>query len=239
MPSKKEEKNKQEVKPKFFSSLKKLFFHPKKFLDDVEKDKDYSKIMFFYVKASILAAIVSFICSLVILSSQNSLAISGVFSLLLNSIVSIGLAFLIPFIISFITHVGVWIFKGKQGYFNTYKATAYSITIVLIYGILSTIIISITGITNPVSITQEQLTLNPELIFQETGYVASLVISLIILLVSLIHSLAVQIMGIAKFQKMSKLKAFFAIIIMPLILTIIGLTVMSYIIKQLIATAAV
>jgi hypothetical protein len=222
---------------KFTASLKKLFFHPKKFFDSVEKDRNYSKIMFFYVKASVIAAIVSLVCSLILLSFQNKLAGAGVFSLITSAVIGVGMAFLIPFIASFIVHIGVWIFRGKQGYFNTYKVIAYSLAIALIYGIFSTIIVSIIGITNPVSISQESLAANPALIFQEKGYIASIAVSLIIFLVSLIHSLAVQVIGISRFQKMSKLRAFFAIIIIPLVLLIIGISIIINYINQLAASA--
>lgn len=218
---------------KFTASLKKLFFHPKKFFDSVEKDKDYSKIMFFYVKMTIISVVISFICSLIILSVQNKLM--GVFSLITSGIFNIGIAFAIPFIVSFIVQIGVWIFRGKQGYFNTYKAVTYPLAIILIYGILSTLIASIIGLANPVSITQDQLTSNPELILQEQGFIASMIVSIIIFLVSLIHSLCVQVIGVARFQKRSKLRAFLAIIIIPLVLIIIGILVMSYMVKQLIA----
>ncbi len=213
---------------KFLPSLKKLFFHPTKFFSSVEKDKDYSKVMFFYVKMTVVATIVSFVCSLILLSVQNKIAGAGIFNLLTSGIVSIGFAFLIPFIISFIVHIGVLIFKGRKGYFSTYKSITYPLTITLIYGIFSTIIVNIIGITSPVSISQEQLTTNPELILQEPGFIASMVIAFIILLISLIHSLTVQVIGIAKFQKMSKLRAFFAIIVIPLILIIIGIIFLYY-----------
>lgn len=223
-------------KESYLSRVKKILFQPSSFFKSVEQDTDYSKIMFFYVKMAIAAAIVSLICSLIVLSVQNNLAGAGILSLIINGIISIGLAFLVPFVASFIVQIGVWIFRGKQGYYNTYKAVTYPLTIVLIYGILSTIIVSIIGIALPSSLTQDQLTSNPALIFQETGFLVSLIVALGILLISLIHTLCIQVVGVARFQKMSKLRAFFSIILIPLIIIIIVFIILFSLAKQLAAT---
>ncbi|MFH1710947.1 MAG: YIP1 family protein [Nanoarchaeota archaeon] len=218
----------------YLSNLKKLFFHPKQFFKSVEKDKDYSKIMFFYVKIIIISSIIGIIASAIILGIQNSLTFLGIVGLITNSIVSIGLAFLVPFVIAGIVHLGVLIFRGKQGYYNTYKPIAYSLAIVAVYSIISTIVSAILSIINPVN---NLSTTDPLLLLQNPNVIAVMAVTFTILIISLIHSLIVQVIGISKFQKISRLKAFAAIILVTLVLVIIVVLIMAFVMSQLAALA--
>jgi len=220
----------------YTSNLKKLFFHPKQFFNSVEKDKDYSSIMFFYVKIIIISSIVGIISSSVILGIQNTLTVLGVIGLITNAAVSIGLSFLVPFILAGIIHLGVMVFRGKQRFYNTYKPMTYSLAIVAIYSIISTVISTILSIINPVN---NLSTTDPLLILQNPNVIAVMAVSFTILTISLIHSLIVQVIGISKFQKISKLRAFLAIVLVMIILAIIVILIMGFIISQIIALPAV
>lgn len=212
---------------KFTSRLKKLFFHPKKFFDSVEKDKDYSKIIFFYVKIVVFSAVLSLIFSLI----NSGISAVTIFNTVTILITNIGLAFLIPFVAAGITHLGVLIFRGRQKYFNTYKPVAYTLAIASVYSILSSVINFIVTLASPVDITA--LSANPELMLQNQTVIISLIVFLVIFLISFIHVLIAQVIGISKFQKISKLRAFFAVILIPLIILILAIILVAYAINNL------
>ncbi|MBU3913494.1 MAG: YIP1 family protein [Nanoarchaeota archaeon] len=217
----------------YLSELKKLFFHPKQFFSSVDKDKDYSKIMFFYVKIAIISAILSIIVSLIVLIIQNNLTLLDSISLVINAAIGIGMAFLIPFIIAALVHLGVLIFRGRQGYYNTYKPITYSLVIAAVYGVILTAISAILSMLTPIS--QVDMT-DPTLLLQNKNILISIAITLTILTLSFIHSLVVQVIGVSKFQKMSKIRAFFSIILIPIIIAILVLIIGSYIFSILSAS---
>ena len=200
---------------RYLSKAKKLLFHPSQFYKSIEPDKAYSKAMFFYVNTIIISVVISIIASLIVSSITGTLTASSFFSSIAGYIMNIGLAFLIPFVAAGITHLGVLMFRGKQGYQNSYKIVAYSFAIMGIYGMLSTIVLNIVALIAPITAT------DPALMIQDPNFIKSMIVFGIIALISIIHSLAFQVGGISKFQKMSKLRAFFAIIIIPLILFIL------------------
>lgn len=215
---------------KILSSLNNLFFHPKRFFKSVEGDKNYSKAMFFYVKVVIITTIINFILTIVILAAQKQLTIPPILYNILISIINIGIAFLIPFILTAITHLGVLIFRGKQKYFNTYKAVAYTPAIVLIYSLLSTIIYVIVNFIHPITLADtSQMTAEAAVqIFQDKSFLSLMVFTTVLLFASLIHSLLIQVIGISKFQKMSKLRAFLSAVIIPLILFIVYIIILVW-----------
>lgn len=218
---------KEQVLPK----LKKLFFHPKAFFSEVEKEKNYSSSLFFYAKLSIAAAIIGLLLSiitLIIKGVNGSLAIS-IANLLTSLIFSIGAAFAIPFIAAGITHLAVLVFGGRQGFFNTYKPITYALSITIIYSLIIQIISWIFSIIDSsLAIATE----NPELLLQNQGFIAMMIIYLIVMTISTIHMIYTGTLGLSKFQKMGKLKAFISIIIIPLIITIITLGLIFYVFTQ-------
>jgi len=217
-------------KMSYLSNLKKLYFHPSHFFSSVEKDRDYSKIMFFYVKIIILSSILTLLSSAILLTIKKSFTAQGFISLIFDSVISIGLAFLVPFVMAGIIHLGVLIFRGKQGYYNTYKPVAYSLVIVAVYSIISTVLTSILSIIYPTSqlpsMTADS-TAYFQTLLQDSNFVLLLAVAFTILVISFIHSLIVQVVGISKFQKISKLKSFLSVIIVSIIIIILTIIVMS------------
>jgi len=220
----------------YLSHLKKLYFHPSKFFASVEKDKDYSKIMFFYVKMIIISSIITILSSAIILTIRKSFILKEFISIIFDSAVSIGLAFLVPFVMAGIIHLGVLIFRGKQGYYNTYKPIAYSLVVVAIYSIISTIVTSILSVIYPAN-QLPSMTADPSIYFQtllqDKNFILLLAVAFTILVISFVHSLIVQIIGISKFQKISKLKAFLSIILISVILIMLVILVMTLIIRYI------
>jgi len=205
----------------YFSRLKFLFFHPKRFFNSipVKKESRYAKIIFFYVIIAsaviLLNLIFSIINSIVTLGGQE-LVLSLIWSVF-TAFMNLGLAFIIPFFTSAIIHLGVLIFRGKQGYFNTYKPAVYSSAIGQVYNLVIGFLFGIIFLFFLRNIDLQDPTVlasNPLLLYIGIGYLA-------IFLISFIHILYSCIIGVAKFQKMTKLRAFFSVIIIPLIILIL------------------
>lgn len=210
--------------------LKKLFFHPKSFFSEVEKEKSYSPAMFFYVKLSLIAIILELVLTLAIMLIQQSATLIGIVNVIISSIINIGFAFVIPFVAAAIVYLGVLIFRGKQGFFNTYKPITYALAVGIIYNIIVIIVSAITAIVNSSYAESLATITSPEMLWQNTGFVISMIIYGIVMLISLIHMIYTATTGLSKFQKISKLKSFFSIIIIPLaiIIVIILLIILGY-----------
>jgi hypothetical protein len=206
--------------------MRNLFFHPKKFLDSIEGEKNYSKIMFFYVKITLAALIIDFILSIVTIVLRNSgiAIVQLIGQTLLREILSLGLAFISPFVLAAIVHLGVLILRGKQKYFNTYKPIAYAAAISVVYSIIANAVTWLISMIN--SSTFDPSNLTPELLFQNTGFIAAMAIYGIITLIGIINVFYVSTQGVSKFQKISKLRAFLAIIFIPLITLIIAIVLL-------------
>ncbi|HLC65390.1 MAG TPA: YIP1 family protein [Candidatus Nanoarchaeia archaeon] len=195
----------------YSNKLKNLFFHPNAFFKSVEKESNYWQILMFYFLFSVSLSVLGLIISLPSLQGEFRSAFFIIFTILLI-IIS---AFISPFIIGAIIHLGVLIFGGRNGFFNTFKPITYASVIGLFYSFLSDIIFAVINIFNPVDLSS--LEANPLAIF--TGaFSLSLGLSLLILLVSFVHILIVSIVGVSKFQKFSYGRAFLAVIIIPALL---------------------
>jgi len=189
----------------YFSKLANLFFHPNDFLKSIDKEKDYQPIMFFYVKTFIIVGIIGLLTSMLVLSDLFSLT-SGLFNLVTGIIFS----FALPFVYGGVIHLGVLIFGGKQAYFNTYKAVTYGSVIGLLYNLL------ISPLGGFLSL-QTLSTQNFVLLLSSPAFIFLIAL----FLVQLVHSLYFFTIGLSKFQKISKARAFLSAIIVPAVLIIL------------------
>ena len=206
----------------YFSQLSNLFLHTGNFFNKVEKEKGYKKILFFYIIIASIVIAVNFIFSVIIaLANSNSHLIIDSF---ISAVFGVGAAFAFPFIGSAIVHVGVLVFGGKKGYFNTFKPITYASALGQIYNLI-VIFISFLFFVSGFNFTNPALTSSSKLIFFA-------LLILIIYLAWLVHVIYAQIIGIAKFQKITKLRAFLSIIFIPLIIIIIT-TLIFFIIFQI------
>ncbi len=205
------------MKEMYCSRLKKLFYHPKMFFRDVEKEKGYSGIMFFYVVIAAFALVFKFVLSVVvgIYTLQGAALFTGIVQFFLALVFGIGIAFAVPYIVSGVAHLGVLIFRGKQGYFNTYKPVVYSSSVSQIYAA----IVAFAGIIFTLLFFKGAFDIQNIVWNAQSIVYVSLIVSIEV--ISFIHVLCIQVIGISKYQKMSKLRAFFSSIIIPLILIII------------------
>jgi len=226
---------KKESKENYVSEVKKIFFHPTEFFNSLkdENEKDYRTPLMFYFYISIAAIVISLIASIIteIISPQGISITTFILSLLSGIIFQLLMALVVPFIAAGIIHLGVLMFGGKQGFYNTFKPATYSEVITRVYGILM-IIISLIFTIMLVSSGTHFPTLSEKPTTEEVNtymgaalsnplIVANLILSGIIMLISVIHSFIATVIGVAKFQKLKKGKACWAVAIIPLIIMLL------------------
>ncbi|MGC9309347.1 MAG: YIP1 family protein [Candidatus Nanoarchaeia archaeon] len=209
------------MKRGYLQKYKDLFLHPKQFFKAVEKEKKYTPGLFFYVKIAAIVIIVNLIFTFINSFRNGQLESSLVGIILSNAIFSLGIAFAAPFISAAIVHLGVLVFGGRKGYFNTFKPSAYSISLQEGYSLLLLIIGEIFALFIFNADLMNQLAAMQTLQDFPISMLVFLIISAIIYIVALINVLYVETIGIAKFQKMSKGKAFLSIIFVPVIVLLI------------------
>ena len=199
------------------AKLRNLFFNTNNFFDTVKKEKAYFPILLNFVIVYSVSAIVELLASLPLIgkvpTARSLLLIS-----FLGVIFSIALSFVLPFIAAGLTHLGVLIVGGAQGFFNTFKPITYAMIISAIYNIISSVISFFLNTAYPIS---------PSVLEQATFAfrdipVQHTVAAIIIGLISLVHVIYAEITGISKFQKMSKMRAFVASVIIPLVMVIVA-----------------
>ena len=185
-----------------FKKLKSLFSDPSKFFKDVGKEKDYWTVLKFFVVVYIVAAIIQI---LVLLPVNLELPefVGPLNFILIGLLAAVILAFISPFIGSFLSHLGILLFGGREGFFNTFKAISYSMIILIGYNLVSSIIVSAILLLNPDKLTASNHVGN---IFSSIGWA---------------HVVVVGTIGVSMYHSISKAKAFFGIILVPLVLILI------------------
>jgi hypothetical protein len=219
-------------KVSYFTRLKTLFFKPSKFLEYIEKESEYLPGLVFL---AVLIAISQLISIIIALPSSN---ISGLAGFIFPSIINIALAFIIPFILGGIAHLGILIFGGKKGFFSTCKLVSYGVSLMMVYSIVFVIFMAFYNIAFPID-TSVLTALGEKMshgnfTYGDLGFLGGrMVIMGIFALAALIHGLYFVTLGVAKFQDMKRWKAFVGIIFFPAILMIFFFYVMSYALSQI------
>jgi hypothetical protein len=202
----------------YFSRLKSLFWHPKKFLEGASGEKKYSSILFFYVTIAVLAILFNSVLALlrVYMAPGDLPLLMSMGFIVFSAIVSVGFAFASPFIVSAVIHLGVLIFGGKKGYFNTFKPITYSAAISEVYQILIVILGAVVFFTFGDFAIDQVNSLSAGFIIVTLAY-------FVLLVISLIHVVYTEVVGVSKYQAISKWRSFLAIIFIPVIILIIGI----------------
>jgi hypothetical protein len=199
---------------KELEKIKKIFFSPNEFFRSVEKESQYGKILFFVALAYIAAQLFSYLANSIFVL-RYSFNIFTIIEQIFGFMFQIGFAFAIPFISAGITHLGVMIVKGKQGFFNTFKPVAYAGVVSSIYIVISSIALSVHDLIYPTDwhFIAENLSLNNI----PWGY---MILAGVIGIASLIHTVYVEVVGISRFQKLSVGKSLLATLIIPILILI-------------------
>jgi hypothetical protein len=240
--------NSKSSNPSFKNHLdksKKLFFKPSFFFEGVANEQKYLPILLYFVVAMIIIQLISGVLRLGISVPELVKTPSGVFALIVAFFMllftiafSAGIAFAIPFVSAGIDHLGVLtIGGGKKGYFNTFKPATYSMIVGMIYGLVMMVVGYILTLVQPINLTSGLAT-TADISFM--GLMRMIPVSYfiwygLISIISTVHTLYIEVIGIAKFQGISKGRAFLAIIVPRIILSLITI-IMIIILFQLIAS---
>jgi len=193
----------------FFSSSKELLFKPGRFLNSIESESRYQPILrvfvLFYMGYFILTLIIN------LFFTADSINIYQIIQSFLYAII---VSVVFPFLVSGFVYIGVRIFNGKQGFFNIFKPITYSLIILTIYSLIMIIFAVIVPFNNIpadalTSISQEQAMQ----VWKDYLIQPGAMINLLINLISMIHVFIFSVMGISKFQKITKSKTAFALIL--------------------------
>jgi hypothetical protein len=212
-------------KPQFknsFDKLRKLFFSPKAFFEGVAWETDYLAPLLYFVIIMVIAQFINVLLSIPSTLQQPLGVIAVIFSFF-GIAVGAAIGFVVPFISAGINHLGVLMFGGRKGYYNTFKPTTYAMVIGVVYGLILGIANFILSIVQPFNPASSIPTSFSDFISIIPGsYIA---VNVLIYLASMIHTICAEVIGISRFQEMSKAKAFFAVIVMMLIMLVIIATV--------------
>ncbi len=196
--------------------LKTLFLSPSSFFQTVVKESKYSPILFYFVIIYIIGEVIRLIAGIPITLKVPDRALS-IFMSIGGLIFSVGFAFAIPFIGAGINHLGVMIVGGKNKFFNTFKPSTYAMVISVVYGVAAAVLYLILDFINPI----DYAALEAGTMTWQNIPFFNIVVMIIIAVVSFIHVLYAEVVGISKFQNMSKGKALLAVLIIPLILFVV------------------
>lgn len=202
-------------------STKMLFLHPTQFFNSVSGVSGYLHVLKFFAVFIIISSLLGLVPSFM-LGAVDAFTLGWtVLSILLTVFVS-------PFIGAAIVHLGVLICGGKQGFFNTFKADTYGGIVFILYGMLMTILSIAFYALNP-SVVELMKTLSATALTGESAALISanmaalsglmvtllpfLLLTSLIMIVGVIHTVYAVVVGLSLFQKMSKLRALGAVLI--------------------------
>ena len=200
----------------YFQKTKHLFLNTSTFFNTVKvkNEKSYFQILKFFVIIYIIYQLISAVLlvpAIRMMSQTPAMENLGLLSIL-GIIFGIIFAFILPFISAILTHIGVLIVGGRQGLFNTFKPVTYALVISVVYNIFSSIASFFLNFIYPIDTNILQKTM-----FSFHDFpIPHIVLGAVIGISSFIHTIYAEVIGISKFQKMSKLRAFFGVILIPL-----------------------
>jgi len=156
-----------------------------------------------------------------------------IFTSLFSLVFLFAYAFVMPFIGSGIVHLGVLLVKGKKSFFETFKPITYAMLIPFFYGAIINITVSITQIFFPL----EEL-IKESKFFGSTAIIALIIFVIIIVIANIIHTTYAEIIGLAKYQKISYGKSAIAVIVVPWAISMIIFLFIAIIVLLIIALLA-
>ncbi len=197
-----------------------LFFRPSAFFTSVAEEKTYWPVLLYVAAALAITNLVSTALGFPALLRSSGGVIAAIAFSFAGIFGGIVLAFVLPFIAAAIVHLGVLAVRGRQGFFNTFKPMAYSLLIAAWYNVVSAVLSLLLDVVFPINYTA--LDEADTLIKIVTAVpLPHWILGSILLFAYLAHSLYFQVAGVSFFQKLSALRAFAAVVAVPLVLAMI------------------
>lgn len=197
----------------FFNIIKEVLSKPKDFFTKIQKEKGIKNTFLYYLIFSVITTFLSILYFYRAFSRMDmpiELTSGLIFwtmivfyiLILLFSLVSI-------FVVSGIIHLFVLLMKGKEGFYQTFKAIIYGGTP---HYLLSIILSPISIGVFPKFAGMKQPT--PE-------YFAWSIPVFILGLIAIVYTIYLEVIGIKKLHKLSTFRAFAAVLLLPLALAIV------------------
>lgn len=199
----------------YVQKYKMLLFHPTEFFNSVQAENRYWPILLF------VAVPVSITYALNVFISMPYFGQYGENKALISILQIIGFTigmFVMLFISSGITHVGVKVVHGKNDFFNTFKPVTYTGGLIVFYQIIGGIISFImTKYLQLDALTIQRMVLEQQSFFS-SPFLPYMIVGGIIGIIQFIHLTFVEVIGVAHFQNISRGKALLAVLVIPLAL---------------------
>jgi len=205
----------------YWGKSKELLLNTSAFLKSVSKEKEYIPILLYVLVLYMIGTVVESIAGLFTGIQPGMVFVGFLIALIFTAIA----AFIFPFIVGGLVHLGVLLFKGKQGFFNTFKPMAYACSLMAIYSIFGSILGIILTLIFPdfVGMTQETMS---------GGMIFAMIVLAVFWVFAIVHTVYAEVIGISRYQKIPKWQAFIAVFVIPLIISIaffmlLGFSMMS------------
>ncbi len=186
-----------------------LFTKAEQFYKKIQVEKEYQNIVLYVLGLVFVGEILSFVAWLPTLGLGIETAFFAILMGFVGIILSPMLTLLATFICAGIVHLCLMLFKKGLDYFTTWKVLAYASLIPIIYNIASSIITTFAESLNP---WPAQSLLAEELVFGMYS-ITVLVFMFIIGLVSLIHVLYTEVVGLRLYHKITTAQAVGALVL--------------------------
>jgi len=191
-----------------------LIFNPEKLFENINKEKSYPKPIFYFAIPYIIIAVITPILETISILIRGGFFEKALnilmmpYNIILSALAAAPFAFATPFVASVMVNLGLLIFKTKVEFIKTFRIVSYSLIINLFYVFLILFINTFFGN-----------------IFDPVGFSSLIATPIIVFLgiAAIFHTLFLIIKGISFEYKISKKRAFGAIIIVPIIIIILTL----------------
>lgn len=210
--------------------VKNLFFKPSQFFETIIDENRYLPILMYYVIIYLISQVINITFSLPSMIAGLS-PFETILSSFINLLWAVAFAYAVPFIASAFNHLGVLIVGGRKGFFNTFKPITYAMVIGVIYSIILTLIMPVLNWISPFDVNA----LAEGTLALENSPTLHMAVISVILAIWLIHYFYAAVIGVSKFQEVSKLRAFIAVFIVPIAVLFILATIFFFFIYGIIA----
>ena len=210
------------VKFNFHNKLKNLFLYPNKFLNSVEKDSLEVENQ----KQSIVGSLIGLYLVFFILTLAINLIVNKGQLTILRFVYGLVYSIFLPIIVlvglSSISYIVVRMLRGKEGFFNTYKSTAYVLMMGICYAFLLFVIsyffpFDFLGLQSALSASSRFGSIISNTLSFLTTNIRSGINALISLVVYL-HITIFWVKSIKKFQKFNTFKALIVVLASELVI---------------------
>lgn len=216
---------------RYFRQVKKIYSDSDSFFKSVEK-QDLIGVLRFFAIFYLIFFVLSMIVSLI--STKLGIYVGEIsFRLVLwNFIGFVLMSAVLVFLAPAFVYLALKILKVRKGYLNSFKPVAYGMVLMKGYLIVLMIITLILQLIFPVDMSPlaaMQTAQDPEIVraalsefMGQTNAIVSIIISGLIYLIAIIHSVLFSIKGLAKFNNISKGKAFGSVVLALVIAFVIA-----------------